>query len=188
MPDLPVRKTERMRVGRVSLAGARYFWTICTRDREPVLTRHPEMSAIKNVCSTMDAAGDFSLIVTVVMPDHAHLLFTLGERLSLNRVMAKFKASTRRSAKADWWWQENGFEHRLRPEESAENYAFYMFMNPYRAGLINMRKAWSGWICPQPEGLIFSQGLDADGAPPAEWLEESKRVAGRIVVRSPDRL
>lgn len=144
MSELPARKTEYLRIGRVSLADARYFWTVCTRDRKPVLARNAEVLAIKTVCSDMDTIGDFSLIASVVMPDHAHLLFTLGERLSLDRVMAKFKASTRNVAAADWRWQDNGFEHRLRPDESTKDYAFYMFMNPYRAGLIDMRSTWSG--------------------------------------------
>ncbi len=116
------------------------------------------------------------------MPDHVHLLFTLGKSLSVGQVMGKFKTLARRAAEAAWTWQLNGFEHRLRPEEQEAHYAFYLFMNPYRAGCITLEQTWPGWICEEPERYRFLSGLSSDGTPPAEWLTRAEALARHLPV------
>lgn len=129
----------------------------------------------------MSLAGDWQLLAATVMPDHVHVLFTLGERLSLDRVIAKLKARGR-SADAVWRWQANVFEHRLRADEDAEDYAFYIFMNPYRAGLVEAGGPWPGWVRSAEWRWRFEDGLNSEGVPPAEWLDQVKAVAGRIQI------
>lgn len=126
-------------------------------------------------------AGDWRLLAGVVMPDHVHVLFTLGERLPLDRVIAKFK-SRARSADAVWRWQANVFEHRLRADENAEDYAFYVFMNPYQAGLADVKMPWPGWLRGAEWRWRFEDGLSAAGAPPGEWLDRVEELAGRIQI------
>lgn len=51
------------------------------------------------------------------MPDHMHLLFRLGEKLTFSRVIGRFKAKTMRPVlECGLMWQQNVFEHRLRPD------------------------------------------------------------------------
>lgn len=115
------------------------------------------------------------------MPDHVHLLFTLGERLTVGQVMAKFKNLARDSGRVAWRWLDDGFEHRLRAEESAEDYAFYIFMNPYRARLILTSETWPGWQCPDHLQFRFTQHLGSDRHPPLEWLCAVEETVKRIV-------
>ncbi len=126
-------------------------------------------------------AGDWQLLAATVMPDHIHVLFTLGERLPLDRVMAKLKSCARAADEA-WRWQANVFEHRLRANEDAEDYAFYIFMNPYRAGLIDVNAPWPGWLCGAEWTWKFENRLSEEGAPPAEWLDRIGDVTERIQV------
>ena len=176
----PQRKTARLRWGRITAAGADYFATLCTQGRSPVLTRNATAERLLDVLGKMDSEVDIHLLVATIMPDHVHLLFTLGERLTYGRAIAKLKTLGRDHSR-DWRWQEDGFEHQIRSHEKTEDYGFYLYLNPYRAGLIATHERWPWWRCPEPSQFSFLQGLNADGSPPAAWLGESERVAARIV-------
>ena len=167
---LPKRATARLRWGRVSDPGARYFITACTRGRAPVLTRGDTAPFLMATFARLHRDGDAKIFAACLMPDHAHLLFALGHRLSIGRVQAKFKALARASGRASWQWQEDAFEHRLRAGESLEAYGFYVFMNPYRADLCPISERWPWWFCPDPTVFHFLSILNPDGTPQREWL------------------
>lgn len=179
----PVRKTGRLRLGRVSASGATYFVTACTHARAPVLTQLPTARRLLAALGEIHDGGDAIVIAATVMTDHIHLLFTLGDRLRLGQVIAKLKALGRDHGCITWRWQEDAFEHRLRDYESVEDYGFYVFMNPYRGGLCSMQERWPWWSCPQPDQFRFMTGLNSDGTPPDEWLTEAERIESRIATR-----
>lgn len=115
--------------------------------------------------------GDTTTIAFTVMPDHVHWLFQLGARLSLGRVIGRFKAETRASlAGAGLRWQRDYFERRLRPDESSEDFGRYIFLNPYRADLLRLESTWPGWSCPDVERMEFLSQLNPDGSVPREWI------------------
>lgn len=118
------------------------------------------------------------------MPDHVHLLLTLGSRLGVGQVIGKIKSQSRHQGKAAWRWQEDGFEHQLRTIESIEDYGFYIFMNPYRTGLCTMNADWRWWICPQPTRFHFLAGLGAEQNVPPEWLGLCEQITIRITTRA----
>jgi REP element-mobilizing transposase RayT len=180
MPS-PQRKTARLRWGRITAAGADYFATLCTQGRAPVLTHDTTAIRLLDILGQMHREGDIHLLAATIMPDHVHLLFTLGARLTYGRAIAKFKTRGRDQGRADWRWQEDGFEHQLRSHEKMADYGFYLFMNPYRAGLLAINECWPWWRCPEPSLFSFLQGLNSDGSPPAAWLGESECIAARIV-------
>jgi REP element-mobilizing transposase RayT len=127
--------------------------------------------------------GDATILAATIMPDHAHLLFVLGGRLSLGQLQAKLKTLARDRGRADWRWQEDAFEHKLRLRESTEDYGFYVFMNPYRAGLCGTSQRWPWWYCPDPTAFRFLRGLDTDGSLPAAWLVEAEQNEALITTR-----
>lgn len=181
---LPERRTARLRWGRISIPGARYFLTLCTQDRTPVLNTSPAVDSILAALHDLHTT-DVDLLAATIMPDHVHLLFTLGDRLSVGQVTGKFKTLSRARGQAVWHWQQDGYEHRLRPEESAEDYGFYIFMNPYRAGLCSISQSWPWWVCPETSRFGFLQHRDSSGAPPPEWLGKIEAVAAIISTGEP---
>lgn len=185
LPDmsLPIRETSRLRFGRISRSGSNYFITVCTKHRVPILTQADTGIMLLDVIRAMHRTGDVVMIASTLMPDHAHLLLTLGTNLSIGQVMGKFKTKSRNQGRAPWRWQDDGFEHQLRTHESVEDYGFYIFMNPYRAGLCPLGQAWRWWICPDPIHLKFLRHLDSDPAVPAAWLGLSEEIATRITLR-----
>lgn len=177
----PVRKTPRLRFGRVSAPGANFFVTLCIKDRTPVLTTTATGRTVTDALQALHSSGDIGLLAATIMPDHAHLLFTLGTRLHVGQVMGKFKALSRDMGQAPWRWQPDGFEHQIREIESIEDYGFCLFMNPYRAGLCPLTSSWPWWLCPQPSVFRFLASLEQNSAVPAAWLGLSDQIATRII-------
>jgi putative transposase len=170
---MPTRQTEHLHFGRWSCPGARYFLTLCTSPRRDGLQHECLRNHLLQSAAAADKTEDVETFAFTVMPDHLHWLFALGARLSLGRVMARFKTETRHELLADdLKWQRDFFEHRLRPDELMEDYARYIFLNPYRAGLIASHQNWPGWWSPRLDALGFVSQLNSDGTPPVEWISD----------------
>ncbi len=166
----PRRKTDDLYRGRVSATGACYFITFVTRDRTPWLASTAARSAMVEVLLTRGHNDDGKLIAAVVMPDHVHVLYELGSRLPIGRIVSRWKAQSRRLNGYRGEWQRDFWEHRIRDNERIEDYGFYMFLNPYRANLVDANEVWSGWCCPDAKRFDFMASLNETGSPQPEWL------------------
>lgn len=100
----------------------------------------------------------------VVMPDHAHLLFTpmsdTEGPISIPEIMQKLKSESAHGVNAALQrkgrvWQSESFDHVLRREEVIDAKVSYILENPVRAGLVrdaaDYRWSWH-------EGLLKKQG------------------------------
>lgn len=179
----PDRKTSRLRFGRIYVPNAAYFITCCTKERAPVLLESNAAKTTTDTLKAMHAAGDMDLLAATVMHDHVHMLFVLGARLEVGQIMGKFKSKARDLGKAPWRWQDDGFEHRLRNAESIEDYGFYTFMNPYRAGLCPLTDPWPWWLCPRPSIFRFTAEGDTTQPVPEAWLGLCDKIAAKIKLR-----
>jgi putative transposase len=118
-----------------------------------------------------DTERDGSILAATVMPDHVHVLFELGHKLTVGQCVARWKSAVRRAVNFTAEWQRDFWEHRLRPDESAEDYALYIFLNPYRARLIPTSETWPWLWRSDPSFFAFTSLLDPDGTPPSAWLD-----------------
>jgi putative transposase len=171
--DAPVRRrTADLRKGRTSLSSARYFITVCLARPASALNLPACAETVVSVVRRLENDADIRLHAATVMPDHVHLLGALGERLSLGRVVSKLKGLTNGAVgAAGGRWQENFFDHRLRPEAEADAFARYIFLNPYRAGLVSRDRVWPYWICGSQKPA-FVDRLEAGRLPPPAWIDE----------------
>jgi len=131
---------------------------------------------------SLGVAGDWTLEAATVMPDHVHLLFALGGRLPFDRTMAKWKGLVSRSV-GESIWQVNVFEHRLRDDEDGEPYAWYVFMNPYHAGLVADAEVWPGWWPVSDRCWRFIAAARPGPCPQPEWSGEWEQRTGGLAVR-----
>jgi REP element-mobilizing transposase RayT len=169
---MPIRRTSRLHRARQSIPGARYFVTLCTQGRAAGLSAPTVTGSVHAACVDSDAAGDTVTLACTVMSDHFHWLLVLGPRLDLGRIVARFKAMTREALlERGLGWQRDFYEHRLRPEEAAEAYALYVFLNPYSAALVSPAEGWPGWRCGPGTAFGFLEALGPGGTPPAAWLD-----------------
>lgn len=74
------------------------------------------------------------------MPDHLHMLVSFPQDEDMKMVVARFKEMT--AKKTGVHWQRDFFDHRLRCDESFDEKAHYLRMNPVRKGLVSRAEDW----------------------------------------------
>lgn len=79
----------------------------------------------------------------LLMPDHLHALVSFPRDEIMCKIVAGFKEMTaKRSGVA---WQRDFFDHRLRSDESFDEKAHYIRMNPVRSNLVAKPENWP-WV------------------------------------------
>jgi len=94
-----------------------------------------------------DDGKTIHLHAAVIMPDHAHLLFTglrdaEGWTFALPEILRAIKGSSARSinkliGSIGRLWQDESFDHVLRRNESLRETIEYIRQNPVRKGLVD---------------------------------------------------
>jgi len=170
MPPDPAKGHAALRRGRVSLAGATYFLTICTNNRGAGLTTPQLARSVLYELRTMQTDEVWSVRCAVVMPDHMHLLIELGVKLCLGKAVSRLKAMTSACLRAGGIdWERGFFDHRLRTADDILDVLLYIYLNPYRAGLCARTESWPWFHCHPDDWAWFRGYLNAD-RPPPEWL------------------
>jgi len=106
-------------------------------------------------CCIQEHAHSIELHAAIVMPDHAHLLFTplispTLETYSLPDIMRLIEGRAARKinlllGRRGPAWQEKCFDHVLRSNESLAEKVDYICQNPMRAGLVESEKEYP-WL------------------------------------------
>ncbi len=158
-----------LRRGRFSAPHANYFVTICVEPRVPV--RVDEIAnGVLHEAQLMANDGLWKLRCLSSMPDHVHLLFTLGERLTLSQSIGRLKSKTRSAFRIkNTDWQDNFYDHCFRPADSIEATIRYIHQNPHQAGLISSTGKWPHFYCCAEDWSWFEKLTDS-GQPFPEWL------------------
>lgn len=119
-----------------------------------------------------DHGKTINLHAAVIMPDHAHLLFTAlrdaeGWTFALPEILRAIKGTSARSinnllSRRGPVWQDESFDHVLRGKESLRETVEYIRQNPVRKGLA-VRPEDYPWLWVDPE--IFTEGICGAGTP-----------------------
>lgn len=139
-----------LRKGRYSEDGRIYFVTIVTQSRKPYfLNFFRTRKTIHELRLLHDEQKIYSL-AWVVMPDHIHWLFQLGENESLSNVINLFKGRTARKLnkelnKEGKFWQSAYYDHAVRKDEDIKQIARYIVANPLRAKLVERIEEYPHW-------------------------------------------
>ena len=146
MSELPppkpfIRKSLNHEAHFAARFGATYFITICCRERHTnQLCRREVANAIFNTAARYDQQQKWYLLLLLLMPDHLHVLVSIGNDPPFATTIGNFKRATTKFAGVTW--QRNFFDHRLRRDESFVAKAEYIRENPVRAGLIGEADEW----------------------------------------------
>lgn len=140
-----------LRRGRYSEACRVYFVTIVLAERDAACFRdfHCARLAISQM-RHLHESGAIHSLAWVVMPDHVHWLFQLGEKATLSEVVKAYKARTARAVndylgRRGALWQKSFYDHALRAEEETRQIARYIVANPLRAGLVKTIGEYPHW-------------------------------------------
>jgi REP element-mobilizing transposase RayT len=134
---------DNLRKGRHSEAGRAYFITAVLAEREQ--RYFADLSCARLVVTemrTLHESGSIHSLAWVIMPDHLHWLFQLGESVTLSSLMKGFKARSAQRInnhlkRSGPLWQKAFYDHAVREEEDIKGIARYIVANPLRAGLVD---------------------------------------------------
>lgn len=160
-----------LRRHRWSAAGAEYFVT--TKLRRPVSGLHePQLiGQLEAQRIRLETERVWRVRSWVVMPDHVHLVMTLGDGATLQECVRLFKGRLSPSLRnQNLHWQDGFHEHRLRSDEDRLPVFLYLLLNPYRAGLIIGSETWPGYYCSAEDWKWFGP-LTQSRVPFPEWIE-----------------
>ena len=95
-------------------------------------------------------SGAVNSLACVVMPDHVHWLFQLGDTLTLSSVTKAFKARSAHHVNAHLnrqgsLWQKAFYDHAVHEEKDVRKIARYIVANPLRAGLVETIGDYPHW-------------------------------------------
>ncbi|MFZ6768154.1 REP-associated tyrosine transposase [Undibacterium sp. Di26W] len=138
-----------LRRGRFSEPGRVYLITTVTRGRQPLFTDWRMARELVQVLRASDEARMSTSLAFVVMPDHLHWLFVLGETSDLSAVMKRVKGQSSRRIGAmlglNGIWQNGFHDHAARVDEDIQAMARYVVANPLRAGLVQRLADYPLW-------------------------------------------
>jgi len=173
----PGRGDQALRHHRVSIREACYFVTLCTKDRTGSLLLKEIATTIQAELSSIENDGHWTQRAGVLMPDHMHLLVRLSGELPIARCVARFKTKTRQVLLAHRLsWQANFYEHRLRPDDLVGDVVHYIFMNPYRTGVVREGTPYRWFWLGAADAAWFEPQTDR-GRPFPEWLRSREAHA-----------
>ena len=145
-----------------------HFITFCTYKKW--LLPEPARQIVLDCCA-YDHDCTMSLYVSVVMPDHVHMIFTplvnkaALEIYSLATIMDRIKGASSHKinhalGRKGSIWQAESFDHVLRSSESLDAKVAYILANPVRAGLATKWEDYP-WLWRRPAQTPCSLSITA---------------------------
>jgi putative transposase len=115
--------------------------TVCAHHREPWLASAAFHHALHELW--LHRATAWLVSDYLLMPDHLHLFCAPADlRFSIERWIAFWKDQLAKRRADAGRFQEGGFHHRLRHDESYTEKWWYVRMNPVRRGLVERPEDW----------------------------------------------
>lgn len=139
-----------LRKGRRSETGRAYLVTVTTHDRTPLFMSLSTARCVVRAVRRLNDLGHVQSLCFVVMPDHVHWLFGLGESARLSSVINAMKSLATREVRRllpelSKVWQRGFHDRAVRREEDLLAIARYVVGNPLRAGLVNSLGDYPHW-------------------------------------------
>ncbi|MGD0870896.1 MAG: transposase [Bryobacteraceae bacterium] len=119
-----------------------FFATTKTSQGRPLLQSERNATLMIDVLRSYVAAGKFRLHDFVVMPDHVHVLLTVGADMTIEKAMQFIKGGFSYRLKKECGylgevWQRGFSEVRVESRESFLKHRQYLAANPVKAGLVD---------------------------------------------------
>lgn len=147
-----------------------YFLTLCTHDRQHGFAEMEPATAVLTHAHELAAEDIWRVRTMVIMPEHLHLLISLGTIIELPAAVRSFKGRLSPALRRVGLRRQRAyFDHRLRPEEDPLPVFLYIFLNPYRANLAESNQTWPGYFCAEDDWRWFGELTNAS-CPFPEWL------------------
>ena len=131
-----------------------YFLTLCTRERKRLFQDPPLVDALFLILRQTCSSHFFGVYAYCFMPDHLHLILSgqtvASDLASMVQAFKSLAAAAARKIGVFNLWEKGFYDHVLRTGKSLDAAAWYVFMNPVRAGLAKTPEDW-----PYSGSLVF---------------------------------
>ncbi|HEB94726.1 MAG TPA: transposase [Gammaproteobacteria bacterium] len=145
---------------RSAVPGARYFFTLVTYRRQPILVNPESRTILRQVIEDVRQQHPFTIDAWVLLPDHMHCLWTLPDQdADYSRRWGMIKAGftkqvkplfqrgarlnqSRQRHREGTIWQRRFWEHQIRDEVDFQRHMDYIHFNPVKHGLVTEIIAW----------------------------------------------
>ncbi|MFA6162758.1 MAG: transposase [Methylobacter sp.] len=142
-----------MQYRRFYQSGARYFFTVVTENREPLLIENIErLRAAFRLCLSR---YPFEIEAIVVLPDHLHAVWRLPEgdanfskrwmvikRKFLAGLPSRVVSDSKTNKREKGVWQRRFWEHCIRDENDWRQHVDYIHFNPVKHGYVSAPQDW----------------------------------------------
>jgi len=141
MSQFPARKRLNHDVPSWVESGSLYFITLNCKERGThSLCRNNLPAKLFETVEYYQNNRKWHCALFLLMPDHLHALLSFPSDLSMTSVIRSWKRYTAKSFGIQW--QSGFFDHCVRDDESWEEKAHYIRMNPVRKGLVEEATDW----------------------------------------------
>jgi putative transposase len=119
-----------------------FFATTRTSQRRPLLQSERHAALMIDALRSYVGAGKFRLHDFVIMPDHVHLLMTVGGGMTVEKAMQFIKGGFSYRLKKEFGylgkvWQRGFSERRVENRQSFLAHREYIAASPVKAGLVD---------------------------------------------------
>ena len=131
----------------------RYFFTVATRDRRPILTS--EIERLRTAFRTTRRRYPFTVDAIVILPDHLHTIWSVPEadpdfarrwtvlkRLFSSGLPGNPVSDLQRRRREKGIWQRRFWEHAIRDDDDWHGHMDYIHYNPVKHGLCSRPAEW----------------------------------------------
>jgi putative transposase len=141
-------------------AGATWFFTVVTYQRQKFLCDERVRDSLRSVIQRVRSARPFNILGWVLLPDHFHCIWSLpeGDADYSTRIALIKRAITiehkhwltkravgyesRKRHRESTVWQRRFWEHRIRDDRDLRAHLDYIHYNPVKHGLCLIPQAW----------------------------------------------
>lgn len=140
-----------LRKGRVSILGQVYLVTTVTHQRKSIFTDFHNARILVDTLRYAEQTSAAESLCFVIMPDHLHWLFSLGDKSTLSQIVSNvkrrsaYRINQRYNRTGCPVWQHGFHDYALRKEDEIIDLARYIVANPLRAGLVEKIGGYPFW-------------------------------------------
>jgi putative transposase len=138
-----------MRYRRIRVPGGSWFFTVVTRDRNPVFRKPVGVALLRHALRKVSRRMPFSIDAMVVLPDHLHCIWTLpagdtdySTRWRLVKSFVTRHGKDMTQYRYESLWQQRYREHHIRTQADYRAHIDYIHYNPVRHGYVDMAIEW----------------------------------------------
>jgi len=132
---------------RLYLANHKYFITIVTYKRKPILNDSKIINILKYSITKVMEKYPFTIDALVVLPDHLHMLIQMPSEDSnhskrIRLIKTHFTKKIIPTLNTNQIWQPRYWEHCIRNECDYFQYLDYIHYNPVKHGYVSLPSEW----------------------------------------------